>query len=164
MPSWYLPLKTKSVGVGDCKKPNLPFLQSLIAYRQIKTRICRLRKTPVSLKTTTKNKVSYRHPSSQFPISCRNVGRGTIPPQRGGLVRYGGDDGRVLDSESVHWLVQLLVADDVGGLRVQLAHVLLLEAQREALHLRQLAAGLQYHQDAHQAQQQVDCGGRGVGG
>lgn len=68
----------------------------------------------------------------------------------------------MLDGESVNWLAQLFVADDVGGLRVQLAHVLLMEAQREALHLRQLAAGLQHHQDAHQAQQKVDCRGRGA--
>lgn len=102
----------------------------------------------------------HHHPSSQLPVSGRDVGRGRVQPQRGGLVRHRGDDRRVLDGEAVHRLAQLLAADDVGRLRVQLAHVLLLEAQREALHLRQLAAGLQHHEDADQAQQQVDCRGR----
>lgn len=70
----------------------------------------------------------------------------------------------MMDGEAVQGLGEqvagVLPLDDVRRLRVQLAHVLVVEAQREALHLGELAARLQHNQDAHQAQQQVHWGSK----
>lgn len=60
----------------------------------------------------------------------------------------------------VRWVGQLvahvILIDDVGGLGVQLPNGFSVKPLPEALHLGKLAARLQHHQDAHQAQQQVD--------
>lgn len=50
----------------------------------------------------------------------------------------------------------VILVDDVGGLRVQLPNVFLIEPLSEASHLGKFATRLQHHQDTHQAQQQVD--------
>lgn len=59
-------------------------------------------------------------------------------------------------------ITQVILVDDVGGLRVQLPNFVFVEPLFEASDLWELAAGLQHHQDKHQAEQQVDCDGQPV--
>ncbi len=53
-------------------------------------------------------------------------------------------------------VAQVIPVDDVGGLGVQLSNFFFVEPLSEASHLGKLTTRLQHHQDANQAQQQVD--------
>lgn len=105
--------------------------------------------------------------SSQLSISrrswCWGVRCWLVLPQGGSLFRHRWDDWLVICH--VIWGVSQLVAqviliNDVGGLRVQLPHVFFVEPPSEASHLGKLPACLQHHQYTHQAQQQIDWHGK----
>lgn len=53
-------------------------------------------------------------------------------------------------------LAHVITVNDVGGLRVQVSNIFLVKPLPEASHLRELATRLHHHQDADQAQQQID--------